>query len=432
MAIAERLGRRLGRTIATQVVAIGLVSVVGVWAAAFTIEHVLIEEALRDEASHYWNLLSADPSTPPPNTQNLTGFLSSDTADLGLPRDFRALSPGYHSLPSLDDLSVAYVSERDGKTLVLVFEGAQVRELSVYFGLAPLGLLLTVVYAGVWWSYRMTRRAVSPVEWLAKQVNRIDPKRPDPSAFSLSRLTVPADSEVIDLANALAQLTARVNEFVDRERNFTRDASHELRSPLTVVRMSADMLLDEHDLDDETRVAVKRIKRASTDMVELVEAFLLLAREAELGTDFEPVCVNDVVADEIERISMIAGSREVKIRTVESERVMVSTSGRVLSSLLGNLIRNAVAYTERGEVVAEIQPTRVVVRDTGPGMSGAEVAQAFQPFVRGSSRPPGSSHGHGVGLTIVKRLSDRFDWPVTIDSKPGAGTRVTVDFSSTL
>ena len=101
------------------------------------------------------------------------------------------------------------------------------------------------------------------------------------------------------MAGALTKLTQRVNAFVDRERNFTRDASHELRSPLTVIRMAADLLLAESSLDDRGKATVNRIKRAATDMVELVETFLMLARETEIGLEFEPVSINAAVEDEV-------------------------------------------------------------------------------------------------------------------------------------
>jgi signal transduction histidine kinase len=82
------------------------------------------------------------------------------------------------------------------------------------------------------------------------------------------------------------------------------------------------------------------------------------------------------------------------------------------------------SYTDAGTVEVTVGPGRLVIEDTGPGMAPEEVASVFKPFYRAGRR----RGGHGVGLTIVKRLSDRFGWPVGIDSEPGVGTRVTVEF----
>jgi signal transduction histidine kinase len=243
---------------------------------------------------------------------------------------------------------------------------------------------------------------------------------------------------VVDLADALGRLAARVNQFLERERNFTRDASHELRSPLTVIRLAADMLLSEQELGRPARNSVLRIKRAVNDMEELTDAFLLLARESEKGLAVGPVCVNDVVAEETERARLLARERPVTVRVVEECRMTVVSSDKALSVLLGNLLRNAVHYTERGEVVARIGQGFVEIADSGPGIPSDQVDKVFSPFFRGAESPaaagavgaaPGRSRGgHGVGLTIVKRFSDRFGWPVRIESRPGAGTRVVVEF----
>jgi signal transduction histidine kinase len=160
-------------------------------------------------------------------------------------------------------------------------------------------------------------------------------------------------------------------------------------------------------------------------MEELTSAFLLLAREGEKGLPVERVCVNAVVADELERARVLAEGRPVSASVRESVRLYVDAPEKVVSVVLGNLLRNAFSYTDAGEVTVTIGTDAVMIRDTGVGMAPDKVAEMYRPFVRGDERRRG---GHGVGLTIVRRLSDRFGWPLAIDSAPGAGTTVTVGF----
>jgi signal transduction histidine kinase len=80
---------------------------------------------------------------------------------------------------------------------------------------------------------------------------------------------------------------------------------------------------------------------------------------------------------------------------------------------------------DAGEVTVDVGAASVVIRDTGVGIAPGQVDAMYQPFVRGDV---GRRGGHGVGLTIVRRLSDRFGWPVAIDSSPGVGTRVEIGF----
>lgn len=430
------LGRRLDRAFLLQVVGIGLTALVSVWAAAFTIEEVLVKQALAGEARYFWDARARDTGFPVPNTRNLTGYFASAGDEADFPAALRGLTPGYHRLSSAVDVTVAFIEERSGDRLALVFDGEQVRELSVYFGLVPLGLVLTLLYLVAWLAYRAARRAVSPVEWLAREVHRLDPERPDASAFSPDRLPGRPDTEVVDLADALGRLAGRVNQFLERERNFTRDASHELRSPLTVIRLAADMLLSEQELERPARNSVLRIKRAVDDMEELTDAFLLLARESERGLALQPVWINDVVTEEIERVRVLLRERPVTVRLVAEHRLQVMSSDKAISVLVGNLLRNAVNYTEEGEVVVHIGRGYVEISDSGPGISSDEMDKVFHPFYRAGETPtPGAAGvpgrprgGHGVGLTIVKRFSDRFGWPVRIDSRPGEGTRVVVEF----
>jgi signal transduction histidine kinase len=108
-----------------------------------------------------------------------------------------------------------------------------------------------------------------------------------------------------------------------------------------------------------------------------------------------------------------------------THRVYLEAPEQVVSILLGNLLRNAFSYTDAGEVVVEIGAGTVRIRDTGVGMPADRIEAMFRPFVRGEHDRRG---GHGVGLTIVRRLSDRFGWPLQVTSEPGVGTTIDIAF----
>jgi signal transduction histidine kinase len=97
----------------------------------------------------------------------------------------------------------------------------------------------------------------------------------------------------------------------------------------------------------------------------------------------------------------------------------------VLGVMLSNLLRNACLYTEKGSITVRIGTDSVSVEDTGCGMSAEQLESAFTPFYRGGRV---GVRGHGIGLTIVRRLSDRFGWPVHLVSDPGKGTEATIRF----
>lgn len=422
------LGHTLGKAFLFQAVIIGVVAVLSVWAAAFVLEEVLIKEALRDEAVYFWEHREADPDFPLPDTRNLTGYLENDPGG-PVPRDYRDFEAGFHHLGSGSGFSLVHVSGEPGSRLYLLFDGENVGHLAFVFGLVPLAGVLVVLYLSAWISYRQSRRAVSPVIALARTVQTLDPEHPDKDAFQAAEFTQDADHEVATLAEALARFAERISAFVERERNFTRDASHELRSPLTVIRIATDMLLSEQELSAPARTSVLRIQRSAKDMEELVEAFLLLARESEQALSRDPVQVNALLRDEMNRAGELLGNEKIRVNLTENAQLNVVASERVLSVIFGNLIRNALSYTDEGQVEITVNGDRVRIADSGVGMPEQEIQKVFKPFYRTGDARRG---GHGVGLTIVKNLSSRFGWTVDIDSQPQVGTTVTVSFPSSI
>jgi signal transduction histidine kinase len=150
-----------------------------------------------------------------------------------------------------------------------------------------------------------------------------------------------------------------------------------------------------------------------------------MARDGDVGLPDEDFVVNEVVHDEIDNARALLGRKPVQLKVEDQAAFELHAPPRVFAVLFSNLLRNACNYTDAGSVAVRVQAGRIVIEDTGIGMSREELAQAFDPFFRGGDMRQG---GHGIGLNIVRRLSERFGWPVRMDSEVGKGTRVTVTF----
>ena len=414
--------RRFLRTITFHIVLVAFAAVLGTWGAGWVMEELLVRQALDLEAEYFWKQRQENSQFPLPDTRNLTAFFHDDPT---MPEELRNLGPGFHDLKGHHHSYNVLVSERKSDRLILIFEGEQVRALSLWFGLVPLALVLIVVYASLFLVYRFYRSSVSPVARLADQVESLQLESSQSPDFDVSDLPQGTDREIVVLGDALKHLVQRVNDFVSREREFTRDVSHELRSPLTVMRVACDLVLKDDALAERVRKPVTKIQRAAVQMTNLVEAFLLLAREPDRDIEASMVCVNDLIAEEVDRASILLEDRSVIVKTDFFNRLLVRAPERVVSVVLNNLLRNACTYTDEGSVMVSIQGTEVTITDTGIGMSEQDRDLAFHAFSRGSQARPG---GHGVGLNIVGKLSDRFGWPVTLRSAPGEGTTALVAF----
>jgi signal transduction histidine kinase len=407
-----------------QTISIALATLFGVYAAMIVLRDVLIHRALTDEAAHYWKGRSADPAWPVPNTYNMHGYLLRPGGDeTTIPEALRALAPGFHPIPIEGADELVYVDQHGAERLWLIFHQEQLRNLALWFGLVPLCFVLGTVYLVSFYTYRASKRAVSPIIRLANSVSALDPLRPDLSTLEEIKSASGSDQEVQMLADSIERFARRNERFVERERNFTRDASHELRTPLTVVKIATDVMLSETEPSPLAEKSLHRIRRATHDMEALIEAFLILARESDIGLPSEHFSVNELVADEVTRAADLVSGKPVALRLQQTGTPTLEAPARVLSVMVSNLLRNAAQYTDRGEILVTVGTDFVEVEDTGMGMTSEDAAHAFDPFYRGRQSGRG---GHGVGLTIVKRLSDRFGWPVSMDSELGRGTRARI------
>jgi len=403
-----------------QVVAIGLATLFGVYAAMLVLRDVLIKQALVNEAQHYWTLFEKDPETALPNTYNMHGYARADGgSELNIPPELQGLKPGYHSVNQRGGDDLIFVSDHRGHRLWLVFDQHQVNKLALWFGFFPLALVLGAVYVVSFFTYRMSRSAISPIVRLAETVRGLDPRQPQLEAISPEHLPTNADVEVRTLAEAIHAFAARNQEFLVRERAFTRDASHELRTPLTVIKMATDIVIAEESLTNYGQRSMDKIKRSVTDMENLIQAFLILAREGDMSLSNEPIQINEIARDVYERARTTLGDKPVIVELIEQCHLGIEAPPAVVGIILTNLVGNACQYTDRGKVTITVVPEGVRITDTGCGMDADTLSRVFDPFFRGGD---GSKPGYGVGLTIVRRLSDRFHWPVVLTSEPGVGT----------
>lgn len=426
MSQASGLRRKIWVAFILQAAAISFAAVLGVYGASAVLKHLLIQRALTEEAAHFWKRLDVNPNAAVPNTFNMTGHIIVPGRSLDeVPEELRALSEGYHSLPRSQGGALVLVQDRNGKRLILLFKQEQVDALAFWFGVVPLALVLVVVYVIAWTTYRASRRAVSPVIWLASLVQRWDPKHPQADALRPENLPVDVEGETLVLASSLRDFATRIEELVVRERHFTRDASHELRTPVAVVRMATEMMAADEDCSPRQRKALNRILGAVRDMETLIEAFLILARDGDTGLPPEILLASEVVEEELDKARPLVGNKPVVLSMDLQTDFRLEAPRRVVSVLLSNLIRNACYYTDAGHVTVRIAGDEIIVEDSGIGMTPEQLARVFEPFWRADIA---RQDGQGVGLSIVQRLSQRFGWPVRMESTAGQGTRARVHF----
>ncbi|MGV8923253.1 MAG: sensor histidine kinase [Thermomonas sp.] len=268
-----------------------------------------------------------------------------------------------------------------------------------------------------WWS---ASRVMSPVSELAQRLRRSGTSS-DPEELA----PYFAEDEVGELAKALDDYAGRLTEVVQRDREFNADVSHELRTPLAVIRGAVELLLSKPDLDDRARKRLERIERAEQQCTDLISALLLLSRDERAVGHCD---VAKLARQLLDNHRAQLGDKPLELRLEGEARLMIDAPESAVAVALGNLIGNAVKYTQSGDVVVRLHPDSVEVVDSGPGLSAEDAARLFQRGYRGTHA--GHSQGGGIGLSIVRRICALYGWDVRVRPGDTQGVVATLRFGA--
>jgi len=237
--------------------------------------------------------------------------------------------------------------------------------------------------------------------------------------------------EIEPLAAELNRLLARLDEAFAAQRAFIADAAHELRSPLTALRLQLQ-LLDRAPDAAARRTAQDSLGAAVERAIHLVEQLLTLARSdpGESAGGFERLDLAAAAAQALTETHALAESRHIDLSLEREGDVPVRGDRDALRTLARNLVDNAVRYTPSGGSVrvlchAEAAGAKLEVIDTGPGIAAADRARVFDRFYR---RANANETGTGLGLAIVKAIAARHGAQIVLDDAPSGGLHVTVSF----
>jgi len=298
---------------------------------------------------------------------------------------------------------------------------AALRSLSPLLAFVPLMALLVWLLVG---------RALHPLKRLAREVTQRDVG----ALGEVSEQGLP--SEIAPVAHALNDLLTRLHRAFLGQRAFVADAAHELRSPLTALKLQLQ-LLDKAG-DETSRHAALRELNEGVDRASRLIGQLLTAARTEPGDAavvHQPVDLAETMRRVIAELFPMAHSRRIDIALDAPDapgRLMIEGDSDQLQILMRNLVDNAVRYAPEGGVVRASTQRKeheiiLAVEDSGPGIPAADRLQVFQRFYRGQTH---GQPGSGLGLAIVKNIADAHHAEVRLSDSALGGLRVDVCFSS--
>ena len=391
----------------------------GVYFAALKISDRLIDETLHAEFEDSVVRHQRNPAFIPPDTLSIKGYVlnTQDSWD-NIPDAIRSLPIGTHNLSLAQGNYRVLVEDRGDARYFLMFETdsqrQQEEELLNFLIVFALSMTAAAASVGFW----LALSIITPVSRLASEVAQAEPNDVN---LSLSKLT--RNDEVGELARAFDRYLRRLQEFIERESYFTADVSHELRTPLAVILGTVEVLEQDGSLTEKQLLRIERIRRAVQDMIELSHALLLMAREHSSKTVDQSCSTGLVVSDCVHKHQSLVEGRPIVVTVELLSNFDLYVERPLLEIVISNLIRNAVFNTESGSVSVILESGRLIVQDTGHGMGPEELAHALERHYKGPS-----SAGSGVGLSLVKRICDRYSWNISLSSQEGQGTTAEIAF----
>lgn len=281
--------------------------------------------------------------------------------------------------------------------------------------------LITAVIGG----YFLAWKALSPID-------KITGTARDISSNNLEQRIEEKDTddEVGRLATTLNQLFSRLEKAFKREKQFTSDASHELRTPITVIRAQSEKSLMEKDLDEKCRDTLEIIRKQADYMGHLIEQLLLLAR-SDSGKQIiekEKFDLKELVEMVTDEIRGIAEKKNIEIiNRASQDSIEILADQSMIIQLLLNLLDNAIKYTSEGgrvEISTEKTAEEVIIKikDNGKGIPKKDQGNIFKRFYRVDKSRSRQKGGTGLGLAICEWIVKSHGGDIRLESEPGVGS----------
>lgn len=391
----------------------------------FKIVHYIEEQLVTRELQEELNLIIQQyvEQGMPLAVNSHTRYFSS-ASGTAIPAQFANLKAGFTEVDDSNEAFYVFKRVVGDVDYMLVEDQTEFesREIALYQAVLA-GFLLSLLAAWIVGS-AVARKVIAPVLSLAEQVSQHDQLLPQDSLMAAEY----ANDEVGDLAKAFDHTLGQLRSSLARERLFTSDVSHELRTPLMVIASSCELLLDSGKLTPVQQAQLVRTHRAVQEMTDLIQTFLMLARadkaESQMGGN---TTLEETADNQYSRWESAFSAKGIDFVVVNHSTNINRYNATFLNTVMSNLLRNALHYTETGSVRLTLSEEGFAVEDSGLGIPHHQLDSIFQPFVRGEMA---QGEGLGLGLSLVKRICQHQGWQVDVRANTPTGTIFSIKLMS--
>lgn len=275
--------------------------------------------------------------------------------------------------------------------------------------LIPALLFIPIIFFVVW------RSAGKVLQPLTKLSSDVDHRHAD-DLTPIQQESLPL--EILPLTQAMNRLLERIEFSFQREREFTENAAHELRTPLAAMKTQTQVLLKKFSVENAARESFENLNSSIDRAAHMVDQLLTLARLQNQICKLSPIDLSEILLQETHELQPLSARKSLHLKTNIAENIKVLGHTETLSMLLRNLIGNAIKYTpENGVVDIKLTPEGLLeINDTGPGIPDTDKPRVFERFVRVDKT---GNTGSGLGLSIARWIAHMHNVEITLaDHKP--------------
>jgi len=364
---------------------------------------VAINEAVTVTNDYYFDYLAND-------NQNIA------MAELYLAEDSDSLDEDYQKSQNTENQIEEYpVFYMDNQNVDFIKENFQMIEFFISLGASFIGMLL---------AYYFSSKMLRPLNNLSSKMLTVSQKNLNQTIEEYG-----TNDEIGNLTFAFNKMIGRLNNQFSRQKAFSSNVAHELKTPLTIMKMSYQVMDEEANIEDFKQIT--KINQKQVDNLVKICDDLLLYANNEMTENKEVINLDDILKSIIGDLSLLIKEKNINIVDEIDDTIAVIGNRRLVYQLFSNLINNAIKYNYKdGSIYIVVHKynnsIEVIIADNGMGMSPETVDKVFEPFYRENKSRSRKTGGSGLGLAIVKQIVDLHRWSISVESIKNKKTIFTI------
>ena len=385
-----------------------------------TLEFDFLAKQTDSELRNLQHLLALDPQAPLPKSAGRSIYLASRQPGQPIPAHLLKLQDGeYHNVKLGTKAFHILIAKHSDDRIYIQYDITEIERseelLTLILFIAWIAMIIAIfIVARI-----LSRKLSGPVTRLSQELSHISP---DQRYVQLSGQF--EDDEVGKIAQAFDSYTEKMDDYVEKQIAFTMMASHELRSPLSIVQSSCDLIACQQK-DPKVAIHLKEIQRSSTDMANMIHALLAVTLDKPTRHIDESFKLRQLIDEIITIANDKILAKQIQIKNCLDQELSLKADKILATVVLSNLIGNAINHSQQGSIKIETKADSLSIIDNGIGIDVEQLRQISDFGFQGQD-----GEVYGIGVYISKLICDHQNWSLKLEQNALGGTTSIIEFPS--